>query len=436
MEWGRIYKRREHNRKSQLHKRMSWRTVWQVVQAFAAHQITAESACRTLEVSPARLYALRQRYRQAADPAQVTVEWLYQRSSSSRLPEPLQGFLREELRYVKSESEFLKGHFNFAFLAQQCQKRFGKRFHRNTLRRWAIRQGLYDPKTDSTAKAYVRFEKGAIGALYQHDSSHHGWLPYTRRNDVLILTKDDHSRKIVGGLLVPQDTAWHHLCVVRDTLERTGCPLAYYCDNHSIFRPPQTDQSPKTEPYTQFSRALASIGVTVKFTAKAHPQAKGKIEKSFDYFQRRVPYLCERYHITNLTQANKILQEEIAFYNERYIHAETQEIPEKRWQRALQEGRSFLQAIPARLSLDIVFALHYPRVVKSDGTISFAGRLWPIPKAPRYCTVTVVLRPPASPRRPHTEISVLHKGSTLAHFVLPKGHAPLSAPPKAADLIP
>ena len=59
----------------------------------------------------------------------------------------------------------------------------------------------------------------------------------------------------------------HHLCVVRQSLETYGCPLAYYVDNHSIFRS-------QTEGHTQFSRALAAVGVSVKFTKKAYPEAK------------------------------------------------------------------------------------------------------------------------------------------------------------------
>lgn len=413
MELGRIYRRKERISKSQLHKRISWRTVWQIVQAFVGHQMTAGMACQSLEVSRARLYALRQKWLKVPRSDQVTPQWLYQRSSIPRIPSKVSDYLKEELRYIKTESEFFKGHFNFAFLAQQCHQRFGKRFHRNTLRRWAIREGFYNPTTDSTSKVYVRFEMGAIGLLFQHDSSHHAWLPLTHRNDVLILTKDDHSRKIVGGLLVPRDTSWHHLTVVRQTIETYGCPVSYYLDNHSIFRP-------QTEPHTQFSRALHTLDIATKFTAKAHPQAKGKIEKMFDYCQRRIPYLCERYKITSLAQANKILQEEISYYNEYHIHAETHEIPNKRWQKAIQERRSFLKPIPSGISLDITFSLHYLRAVKGDGTVSFAGKFWKVPNAPRYGKVTVVLKPPTSARRPHTEIFVLHQGSTLTHFVLPK----------------
>ena len=329
-------------------------------------------------------------------------------------------YLTEEMKYLRETSPYFKGHYNFVVLSEQCRRLFGKTHSRNSLREWAIREKLYDPKIDSTGKACIRFEMGAVGILYQHDSSHHAWLPLTQRRDVLILTEDDHSRKVVGGLLVPRDTSWHHLTVVRKTIEAYGCPAAYYCDNHSIFRPPQQAKGEITEPYTQFSRALAELKIGLKFTAKAHPQAKGKIEKRFDYFQRRLPYLCERYKITNLTKANELLQELIRDYNQLHIHAETREIPDKRWQKAIEEGRSLLRPIPEKTPLDLIFALHYERFVRNDGTISFAGKFWKIHKAPLRRTVTLVLRPPIA-QRPHTEIFVLYKGSTLAHFLLVNG---------------
>jgi hypothetical protein len=252
---------------------------------------------------------------------------------------------------------------------------------------------------------------GAIGLLYQHDSSHHAWLPLTKRHDVMILTIDDHSRKVVYAKLVPHDTAWNHLCSVRGAVESYGCPIAYYTDNAAIFRP-------GTEPATQFGRALGALKIELKFTAKAYPEAKGKVEKRFDYFQRRIPYLCERYKITSLTQANKILDESVQAFNELHVHAETEETPDKRWRKAIEEGRSMLQPIPEKTPMDIVFALHYPRKVRSDGTISFGNQIWKVPNAPLWKEVTVVLRPPTSARRPHTEIYVLYQGSTLAHFVL------------------
>jgi hypothetical protein len=396
---------------------MDWRTVWNIVEQFVLKKMPAGKAMEWLEISRSRLYALKDRWKKMWREG-ATRDWLYQRARTgqSRLPAEVRGYLEEELKYIRTEAPLpFRGHYNFAFLAQQCEQRFGKRFHRDTLRRWAIAQGYYDPATDTCKKPYVRFETGGIGMLFQHDSSIHGWVPATKRNDVLILTEDDHSRKVVGARLVPRDTAWHHLQVVRETVESHGCPLAYYTDNHSIFAPP-------LEGHTQFSRALHSLDITLKLAGPRHPQAKGKIEKRFGYFQSRVPYLCERYGITSLTKANEVLREEVAFYNEKHPHAETGEIPEKRWRKALEEGRAYLKDIPAKTLLDIVFALHYERVVDKTGSIEFAGRSWKIPKgAPIRQTVTMVMRPPTGSRRPHTELYVLWRGSTLAHFVIPQG---------------
>ena len=95
---------------------------------------------------------------------------------------------------------------------------------------------------------------GAVGELFQHDSSPHLWVPNTNRTDVLILSIDDHSRKIVGAKLVPHDTSWHHLCVVRETVERYGRPIAYYTDNHMIFLP-------GIDLNAQFTRALTALEI-------------------------------------------------------------------------------------------------------------------------------------------------------------------------------
>jgi len=413
MKLGRIHKATERKPRSQLHKRMTWQTVWQVVGEFACTNMSADQALRLLAISRARLYQLRTRWLRMNQQG-PSADWLYQRvkTGPSRLSPEVQSFLEDELTYIKDESEFFQGQFNFSFLAQRCHQRFGQRFHRNTLRRWAIQKGLFKPNLDSYGPPTRRFEMGAIGLLYQHDSSPHLWLPKTGRKDSMILTLDDHSRKAVGVRLVAHDTAWNHLCVVRQTIESTGTPLAYYTDHHQIF-------NPDTEINGQFARALRSVGVTPKLAPKARPQAKGKCENKFGYFQRRVPLLCEKYNVTSLIQANKILQEEVVgYYNECHVHEQTLEIPEKRWKKALEEGRSVLKDIPAQTDLDRIFALHYPRRVRNDGSISFGGQTFFLENVKPWTKVTVALRPPAHLRETQTQFTVLDQDRVLLHHVL------------------
>jgi len=396
---------------NQLHKRLSLQTVHQVLKQFQEGKLSIKAARDLLEVSKSRLYQLVKKWGDV--PAEeLSQRSLYERESAGLFSFEAEAFLKEEITFMKKESEVMQGHLNFALLAQLCHQEFDHRFHRQTIREWAIREGLYVPETDPTSKAFRRFEMGGIGALYQHDTSTHLWVPAMKRNTCLILTEDDHSRKVVGGRLVPNDTSWHHLCVARKTIETTGRPAAYYCDNHAIF-------SPSTEVHAQFSRALRTLDILLKLTGKARPESKGKLEKRNDYFQRRIPYLCERYNVTNLTWGNKILDDEIAYYNERHIHAIIKETPQQRWDRALKEGRCYLRPLPEKAPMDVIFGLHYARSLAKDGTFGFAGRTWTVPNAPRYGKVTVVLRPPTSNAKPHTELIALYKGGSQT-FTVPK----------------
>jgi hypothetical protein len=403
----------EKARKKQLHNRIGWRLVWQVIEQTASGKWTEEMAARYLHVVRSRVNVLKKRWLAWRD-RDPSPDWLYPRRHTGRgfLPEAVRAYVEEEIKYYRQESPFFRGHINFAFLAQQCHQRYGRRIHRNTIRRWAIGQGLYDPKRETTGKPFVRFEKGGVGMLFQHDSSIHAWLPYTHEHSTLIMTEDDHSRKVVGWLLVDQDTSWNHLTTVRATLETVGCPLSYYVDNHIIFR--HVD-----EVETQFARALRSVEVDVKFTAKRYPEAKGKIEKRFDYFQRRIPLLCERYKTKSLTEANKILTDEVAYYNEYHLHDETEEPPNKRWNRAVHEGRAYLRELPTRGKLDVLFSLHHRRRVDKCGQVWFEGRPYPATGARCGGHVTLAVRPPTGPRRPHTELFVLDdQGREIAHHVV------------------
>lgn len=74
-----------------------------------------------------------------------------------------------------------------------------------------------------------------------------------------------------------------------------------------------------------------------------------------------------------MDEAGPLLEELIGYYNDQRRHAETEEIPRDRWERAVRQDRSRLREVPAGVDLSLVFAIHVPRVVKADRTISFAG---------------------------------------------------------------
>ena len=189
-----------------------------------------------------------------------------------------------------------------------------------------------------------------------------------------------------------RETSFDHLSVARKTIEDYGLPLAYYVDQHSIFRFVKhkgihvSYTVGEDEGKIQFKRALETLGIGVIYAQS--PEAKGKIEKQFDYFQRRLPFLCQRYKVVKISEAEKILDELISFYNERHRHEETGEMPNERWKRGIGEKKSRLRILSEEIDLDYGFSLHYQRKVKKDGTISFGGKRWKVGKFPKD-TVTV-----------------------------------------------
>jgi transposase InsO family protein len=382
--------------KEQLHKRLTREFVEEVLAGFHEGRLSETKACQLFEIKRTQLYDLRKRWlRCKGKGAEFN---LYNRKTSAfhKFPDKAVKFFHEELKYIRDEAQVYNRKFNFEFIAQKAEVKFGKHFHRDSIRRFALREGYYTATPEEKEKVYVRFETSGPGALFQHDTSFHLWLPDTGIKNDVILTKDDHTRAIVGARIVEQETAWDHLCVARKTFESYGLPLAYYVDKHSLFKFVRyggihnIQRVVDEEAQVQFRRALNSLGTGIIYANS--PQAKGKIERIFDYVQRRLPSECERYNIRNVEGASKILDDIVYFYNNKKVHSETQEIPIERWNRATKEGKSKIRAIPQDKDLDAIFSLQCKRKVKKDGTISYKGRIWKVGRFPEQ-EVTVCLIP-------------------------------------------
>ena len=384
--------------RERIHKRLSEDFVGLVLESFNEGRICERDACELLGLKRTRLYGLRKRWLRCVIQGRPLRLWERQRSDFHRFPPAVQDWLRRELEYIRHEAVAYRGKFNFAFLAEEAEKRFGYAFHRSSLRLFALREGYYRCLPEEKGKLYTRFETAGPGALFQHDSSDHRWIPCREGRQYLLLTEDDYSRRVVGASIVDRETSWEHLKIVRQAVERFGRPLAYYVDQHSIFR--FVEHHGVHVRYTrgldegaiQFKRALRQLDIGVIYTRKGAAEAKGKVEKRFDYFQRRIPYLCEKHRVKGVEEAQKIVDDVVAYYNHTREHLETKEVPVKRWERANEEGKARLRPVDPSKDLDAIFSLQYPRVSKKDGTISFQGKLLKIGSLPGQ-KVTVCLIP-------------------------------------------
>lgn len=383
--------------RERIHKRLPVSFVAEVLASFNQHRISEQEAVDLLGVQRSRLYQLRKQWL-VQNRKRPFCLWRRKEHAFHVLTEDVRTWLDTELRYIRREANLFRGKFNFAFLAEEAEKRFGRPFCRNSFRLYALRSGYYHALPDEKGKVYTRFETSGPGALFQHDSSYHLWLPERRQKQYLILTKDDYSRKVVGARIVDTETSFEHLKTVRQTITTYGLPLAYYLDNHAIFRfvlhrgVHVRYRVREDEGEIQFRRALQSLGVGILYTGKRQAQAKGKVEKIFDYLQRRLPYLCEKQKVRDVGEAQKILDDLICYYNDQRVHEETGQVPSKRWEEAVAQGNGTLRPLEASMDLDEIFSLHLKRTVRKDGTIMFMGKKWPTGR-PEGTALTLCLLP-------------------------------------------
>jgi len=380
-----------------IHKRLPVKFVQEVLESFNQHRISEKEAMELLGVRRSRLHQLRKRWLLSNRKRPFRL-WQRVENAFHVISVEVREWLDRELHYIQKEADLFRGKFNFAFLAEEAEKRFHRPFNRNSLRLYALKNGYYHALPSEKGKVYTRFETSGPGALFQHDSSYHLWLPHRKEKQYLILTKDDYSRQVVGARLVEAETSFEHLQTVRQTVSTYGIPLAYYLDNHSIFRFVLHQgvhvryKLREDEGEIQFRRALSSLGAGMIYTGKRQAQAKGKVEKIFDYLQRRLPYLCEKQKIKDLLEAQKILDDLIRYYNDQRIHEETGQIPSQRWQEAIAHGKGKLKPLEASMDLDQIFSIHLQRKAKKDGTIMFMGKKWST-GYPEGTSITICLIP-------------------------------------------
>lgn len=348
----------------------------QILKDFNAGAMDADSAASRLGVSRARLYQLR-----AA----------YLKNKSSYQPKASGGDRREVWPPVVTE--FLKGFLplqsppNYQLVADELERLCNFKRARATVESH-IKKHLPHlvPAPPSKKRTYRRFRRAHIGELWQHDSSIHQWWPAPRKQ-TLLLTVDDCSGVYVAGRFVESDTTWNHFQHFREAIERHGLPEAIYTDGLSLFGPSSSHDH--ADPRSEFQRALRALHVA--HLVAPTPQAKGKIERSFQTFQNRLVTLLAHARVRDWKQADPILQMEIQRQN-RTILRTTGKVPSEVWEDQLLKRVARLGPTPQSSLLDLHFSLRATRKVHTGPYIEFDGQSYEIAPTARK-VVTVLFHP-------------------------------------------
>jgi hypothetical protein len=257
--------------------------------------------------------------------------------------------------------------------------------HRATVRRWALRQGLAPiGPAKNPPRPVRRWQVQYIGQLWQYDASPHRWFPGQERQPSLLGLIDDHSRLISGACIYERENLPAHLDFLPAAFRQHGLPLALYVDYHSFFFTSQPDS------LTQLASALRFYEVSLRYAPT--PQAKGKIERSHDFWQKRLPPLFSAEQITTLPEANALLEKLRHHHNAKETHRELGSTPQAAWDLALKENRSVLRPSPNCPWWPYIWSLRSQAKVGPDQCVAVGSQRFHIER-PCGTSVTRCLHP-------------------------------------------
>ncbi len=362
--------------KQQVHKRIVLFYMREVFDAYTQKRISLAEGMDRLSLSRSNFFRYLKTFRNNPDSFKIVyVRKTVNNKLSAKEDEKIVDLLRSEKELIRNPDVRI-GKYNFAALSEELKRENDIEVSAETIRKKAISWKLHRPK-ERGAKIYRELETTKIGRLFQHDTCLHQWSPFMN-SFYLILTVDDHSRRIVYAKFFDKETSMNHILAVRDTVHQFGLPLAYYTDRHSIFTfnrnaRHRNYQVEVEDAEVQWKRVLEKLQIQ-GICAKS-PQAKGKVESKFHYLQGRVPRRCAKEQVTTIEHAQRILDEEVKYYNECKIHSITEQTPLERFEFAKKEGRSVFRPLNyarGQTGKDI-FCLEYEKKLDRYGRTKVKG---------------------------------------------------------------
>ena len=374
---------------SQIHRRFTPDQVKELLERYLKNQMERKYIQEILGIKRRRFFMLVKQYKE--NPQHFTIQ--YERNTPPRISQDIEQNILKELSIEKEiihNKEIPLKSYNYSYIRDRLRRTYYQKISLPTIIDRAKKHGFYLRKPQRTAhdrEVLTRY----VGELIQHDASHHLWAPAAQEKWYLITSLDDYSRLLLYAVLVKTETSWTHIVALQTVILQYGLPYAYYVDSHSIFRFVRGRDSlwykhhlltDETTP--QWKQVLGDCNVKVIHSLS--PQARGKIERPYGWLQDHLIRTCVREDVTEIQQAQRILNQELRRYNHYQVHSTTQEIPYLRFQRALKEKWSLFREFKIRppfQSVKDIFCLRMDRIVDSYRKISIHNLQFKVHADPR-----------------------------------------------------
>lgn len=333
-----------------------------VLQEAEQGQLKQQAAAKVLGMTERGFRKLLHRYRKNGDKA--LVHGLRGAVSNRRLGEA------DALRAI----EVVKSRYSDfgPTLAAECLKReFDITISRETLRQLMVRAEVWKAKPRRIREIHTwRPRRSCRGELVQWDTSVHAWLEERGPQKMYLIALIDDATSTLFARFVPADSTGHHMRVLWGYIEQYGRPVAVYTDKAGLFQPTLPPgwktEEPGEKTETQMGRALRELGI--EWIAAHSPQAKGRVERSFQTMQDRLVKGLRLQDARSIEDANRYLEEQfLPEWNERFTVKPNEEFDAHR-------------PIGEKLQMESILSHAEQRQVSNDYTVAWQGGHWQIPK--------------------------------------------------------
>lgn len=206
------------------------------------------------------------------------------------------------------------------FFAERLNEEYNITISKESARNLLIMNDLWTPKKKKCKHRTKRERKHHPGELVQLDGSVHQWFLGEEGYCVLMLYIDDATSRVYARFYTYEGTI-PAMDSFRRYIGKYGIPLALYADRHGTYKNNNKklsieEQLQGISADTQFSRALRELSVSM--IPAYSPQAKGRVERSFETFQDRLVKELHRHKISSLKDANVFLEKYLKNHNKRF----------------------------------------------------------------------------------------------------------------------
>ena len=420
-----------------IHKQYSSEEVKQYFTWYEDGVMTKSQVLDALGVKDSRFYALLAQFRDK--PKQFSVGYGRTRANNA-LPPAVVRQIRTELELEHSSivnPAMPIMFYNYAAIRDAVETVTRQTLSAQSVVNYARKWGFYIERPK--AKQHTReVLTDTVGLLLQHDASTHQWSPYALRPDgrpqkwSLITTLDDHSRMLLYAGLFEHESAWAHIQAIESVVLGYGVGAQYYSDNHAIFRYVANRERDNLSA-ANYQRVLGTDDVApqwkqcveatgMKVTYALSPEAKGKIERPYRWLQDRIVRRATRENAHGIADVRQLIAQEVNRYNHRQVHSTTKDIPVRRFERAVSDGRSCFRPLdlahtrPPVTSTKDIFCLRTIRKSNGYGRISLASNQLSVPgHLPDGTAVTLHIIPGSD----LTEVRFLRNNTVLGYQQIP-----------------